>query len=178
MLDGNRNWTKATVESRSSTIPPVADTYLHFIDWSPTNAFVVDTTVYEIYQPQNIFNFESTTDAPIVSRPIAVLDSCRLCTLSQWSPDGEFIATAFGSEISISQVKVITDVQRHATRQYTTWQRIHNRTTVTDTYMIITSMEWSPNGKHLAVGGAGNYNLFVYDTSSFFCILHKFENRF
>jgi WD40 repeat protein len=32
--------------------------------------------------------------------------------------------------------------------------------------MIITAMVWSPNGKYLAVGGAGNNHLFVYDTSS------------
>lgn len=165
VFDGNRNWTRAVVEPPSSKIPQVADTYLHFIDWSPSNAFVVDTTVYEFIQPRNIFNIESAS-TPIVSRATAVLDACRLCTLSQWSPDGQFIATAFGSQISISQLKAVSDLQQNDTEQYTSWELIHNLTTVNETYMIITSMEWSPNGKHLAVGGAGNYNLFVYDTSS------------
>lgn len=167
VIDGNRNWTRAVVESPSSNIPQVADTYLHFIDWSPSNAFVVDTTVYEFVRPRNIFNIESTS-TPIVSRATAVLDACRLCTLSQWSPDGQFIATAFGSQISISQLNTVADFQQNTTEQYTSWELIHNLTTVDDTYMIITSMEWSPNGKHLAVGGAGNYNLFVYDTTSWF----------
>jgi WD40 repeat protein len=166
VIDGNRNWTSAEVEARSSTIPRVTDTYVHFLDWSPTNAFVVDTTVYEIVPPKNIFNTDPTSAPPIASRAIAVLDACRLCTLSQWSPDGQFIATAFGNEISISQVKATTDAQQDVTGQFTNWELIHNLTTVTDTYMIITSMEWSPNGEYLAVGGAGNNNLFVYNTNS------------
>lgn len=149
------------MESRPSSIPTVADTYVHFMDWSPTNAFVVDTTVYEIVPPVNISNIE-----PKMSRAVTVLDACRLCTLSQWSPDGQSIATAFGSEISISQVKSTTDFQENATTQFTSWELVHNLTTVKDTYMTIMSMEWSPDGKYLAVGGAGNYNLFVYHTRS------------
>jgi WD domain, G-beta repeat len=168
VIDVTRNWTTALAKSPSSAMPQVADTYLHFIDWSPANAFVVDTTVYELIQPRNVFNIESTSATPLVSRAIAVLDACRLCTLSQWSPDGQFIATAFGSQISISHVKAVAGVQQNATGKYTSWESIHNLTTVDDTYMIITSMEWSPNGKFLAVGGAGNDNLFVYDTTSWF----------
>jgi WD40 repeat protein len=160
--DMNRNWTKMQVESRSTNLPPrPPDTYVHFMDWSPANEFVVDRTVYELYQQSNVFTVTANRSVtPVSVRAIAVLDACRLCTLSQWSPDGQFIATAFGSEISISQLLL------NNTGQLPRWKSIQNWTTVQETYMVITAMAWSPDGNYLAVGGAGNYSMFVYDMNN------------
>jgi WD40 repeat protein len=184
--DVNRNWTNTAIEPWSTTLPPPPqDSFVHYMDWSPSNEFVVDTTIYELYHtPQqqqqqsqgqfNIFNHQSNvTTNPMVGRAITVLGACRLCTLSQWSPNGEYIATAFGATISISQRMNNHDSSNSSIGGNETdlekdvyWVSVYNLTTVEDTYMIISAMSWSPDGKYLAVGGAGNNNLFLYDCTN------------
>jgi WD40 repeat protein len=168
--DVNHNWNTTIMETRSPMLPPPPhDSYVHYVDWSPLpmgstrHSFVVDTTIYEMAPVTNIF---AESDLPASARAIAVLDACRLCTLPQWSPDGQTIATAFGTSISISQVQR-DDVNTNDTDPaQERWEMIRNITTVNGTYMVISVMEWSPNGNYLAVGGAGQALLFLYDSTN------------
>lgn len=166
--DVNHDWNVTVMEPRSPTLPPPPnDSYVHYVDWSPLpmgstrNSFVVDTTVYAVAPVSNIF---ADSDPPATARATAVLDACRLCTLPQWSRDGQRIATAFGTSISISK-RLQADVNAtNATEER--WELIRNITTVKGTYMVISAMEWSPNGRFLAVGGAGQALLFLYDSTN------------
>jgi WD40 repeat protein len=177
------SWTRVVAAMEPPDFALPTNSYLHYMDWSPMAlAFVVDRTVYELVPSSsmssnsstsrinnsnnnhsNVFRENPVANPTVVYRAVAVLEACRLCTLSQWSHDGQFIATAFGSEIIISQLRPDTS---HVTASLDHWELVQNITTVQDTYMIITAMEWSPNGQYLAVGGTGNDRLFLYDTMS------------
>ena len=75
------------------------------------------------------------------------------------------IATAFGDSISILQRRTMNTTNGTDSTVKDNWESIQNLTTVTESYMVITAMEWSPNGKYLAVGGAGQAFLFLYDSN-------------
>ena len=109
-------WNTSTWEEIETGFIPTG--YLHYVDWSPIgDQFVVDTRVYSLATLQNASSAVS-------------LQACRLCTVPKWSPDGNYIATAFGAAVSLSNAELDPPVAFG--------ELIRNLTTV-ETYLLIGS---------------------------------------
>jgi WD40 repeat protein len=125
----------------------------HYVDWSPDNDhFVVDTTVY------GIDTLQETAALQAHGGGGGGGGDTLLRTLSQWSPNGNYIATVFSNTVCIFD----------ATSGGSAWQSVQNLTA--STVKDIQSVQWSHDSTYLAVGGDGlganASNLYVWQTAN------------
>lgn len=139
------------------------------LDWSPDGKHLVVS--------QRMFTFlndatAADNDATTTLTESATLETCSQCRLPKWSPDGRYIATAFGNQVYILNGAQALAVQQNKNTSnnksvvlMAQGASLYNVTTV-PTYMMIGAMAWSPNSNYLAVGGAGNAYVYLWDTSN------------
>jgi WD40 repeat protein len=138
------------------------------VEWSPYGNQLVYNHVLYTLETVAVNGVATTARTEMV--PTTTLDTataCPECSLYTWSPpNGQYIATAFENQIYIlNGISAATSDGTDAMTLGSLETTLTAPTATVDAYLIIQALAWSPNGQFLAVGGAGQGYLWLYNAS-------------